>query len=32
LYSSVVYTGIGALVGIAVLGAGAVLLVFRRRP
>jgi amino acid transporter len=32
LYASAVYTGIGALVGIGVLGAGAVLLVFRRCP
>ena len=32
LYSSVQYTGVGALVGIAVLAVGAVLLVWRRPP
>jgi amino acid transporter len=32
LYSSVQYTGVGALVGMAVLAAGAVLLLLRRPP
>jgi APA family basic amino acid/polyamine antiporter len=32
LYSSLVYTGSGALVGIGVLAAGAILLLFGRRP